>query len=163
METIRLSVYRCFDDRAQGEPDDAASARELHERRLHALEDALDKGDEEIHVLDWGETKDSEPHELVELVVGVGGPAALKYVVVPALTMLGEKLVELGTDRAASELVKAVVSRLWPKQQAKQLNDYWITLPNGTRVAVEPPDRQTTITVTGSGSSVTIDYGGDGQ
>lgn len=34
-------------------------------RRARALEDALGES-EEIEVLDWGLTKDSEPHELVE-------------------------------------------------------------------------------------------------
>lgn len=161
-ERYRLEVYRRLDNRLLGEPDDSPLALELHERRRHALESVFGSSDE-IRVVDWGDTKDSKPHELVELVL-VAGSAALKYAVVPGLRLLGEKLIELGTDRAASEVVKAIVSRIWPKQEAKEVNDIAITLPNGTRVAVQPPDGPGTITVSAAdGSHVTIDYTRDTQ
>src|SRR4051812_25422996 len=111
---LRLDVYRRLDNRLRGEPDDSPFALELHNRRRHALEDAFGD-DDDIRVLDWGLTKDDQSHELVEVVVGMVGSAALKHVVVPGLKLLGEKLIDLGAETGAAELVEAVVSRLRPK------------------------------------------------
>jgi hypothetical protein len=156
--SVDLYVYRRLDNRLRGEPDDSAFALELHERRRHALEDALG-GRNDIEVLDWGLTQDSQSHELVELIIGAAGSAVFNYVMVPGLKLLGEKLIDLGSEKVASELVKAVVSRLRPKQAARELNDFWITLKDGTRIDVQPPDGQATITISApQGAAITINY-----
>jgi hypothetical protein len=152
----QLGVYRLLDNRLRGESDESPFALELHERRRRALEDAFGPGGD-IRVVDWGLTRDQRSHELVELVVGAVGSAALKYVVVPGLRVLGEKLLDLGAEKAASELVKAVVSRLRPKQEARAINDFSITIGE-TRIDVHPPDRGGTFTISApDGTVVTID------
>jgi hypothetical protein len=58
--------------------------------------------------------------------------------------------------------VKAVVSWLRPKQQEKKLLDFVISLPDGTRINVDPPDRAATITVSfASGRVESITYSAD--
>ena len=124
--------------------------------------DAFGTGDE-IRVLDWGFTKDDRSHELVELMLGAAGSAALKYVVVPGLKLLGEKLIELGAETAAAEVVKAVVSRLRPKQEAQAINDFYIGLPDGTRVQVMPPDRGGAAEIWAKdGTRITVDFASRG-
>lgn len=81
-----------------------------------------------------------------------------KYAVVPGLKRLKEELLDLGTEKAASELVKAVVARLRPKQASREVNDFWITLKDGTRIDVQPPDGQATIRISTGRAVVTIDY-----
>lgn len=157
--SVDLNVYRRLDNRLRGEPDDSAFALELHDRRRRALEDAL--GGSDIEVVDWGLTKDSESHELVELIILPAGAALFEYVVVPGLKRLGEELLDLGVEKAASEFVKAVVARLRPKQAAQEVNDFWITLKDGTRIDVQPPDGRATITISMPQAVVTIDYGDD--
>lgn len=153
---LHLFVYRNLDNRLRNEPDTSPFAFELHERRRRALEDAFPEHDD-ISVNDWGLAKDSQSHELVEIVVAASA-ATFKYAILPGLAMLGEKLMDLGADRATSEFVKAVVARLRPKQQARDVNDYAVKLPDGTVVNVLPPDREGTITVRRpDGTVVTIE------
>jgi hypothetical protein len=61
------------------------------------------------------------------------------------LKFLGQKLAEKAVDEAASELVKAVVSWLRPKQESKEILNLVITLPDKTVISVDPPDRRATI------------------
>jgi len=67
--------------------------------------------------------------------------------VVPGLKCLGQKLAEKAVDEATSELVKAVVSWLRPKQESKEILDLVITLPDKTVIRVDPPDRSATIQI----------------
>lgn len=119
---------------------------ELHNRRKEALHAILDS-DPAIHVEDWGDTNDTHPHEFVEIAFGVAATATFKYAVVPGVKWLGEKLADKAIDTVLSELVKAIVAKLRPKQKSKELLDFIITLPDGTRIAVDPPDRYATITI----------------
>ena len=64
------------------------------------------------------------------------------------LKFLGQKLVEKAVDEGASELVKAVVSWLRPKQESKEILNIVITLPDKTVISVDPPDRYATINIT---------------
>ncbi|MDA1316107.1 MAG: hypothetical protein O2968_22525, partial [Acidobacteria bacterium] len=119
---------------------------QVRHRGKDALHGALD-GDPIIRVTDWGDTDDSRPHEYVEVLLGAAATAVFQYVIVPGVKWLGLKLAEKAVDTALSELAKAVVAKLRPKQEGKQLLDFIIKLPNGTQIAVDPPDRYATITI----------------
>jgi hypothetical protein len=143
---VLLGVNRRLDNRFENLPDDSPRAIELHNRRRDALHSVFDDISE-IEVRSWGDTDDTKPHEFVELsLAGVVG-AVFTYAIVPGLQWLGKKLAEKAVDTALSELAKAVVAKLRPKQEAKQLLDFQVTLPDGTRIFVDPPDRAATITI----------------
>ena len=126
---------------------------------IQSLHDVFD-GEQAVEVVDWGQTDDTTSHEFVELsVVGVVAPALFQYAVVPGLKFVAEKLAEKVVDESATQLVKWVISKLRPKQQAKELLDFEIRLPDGTRIRVDPPDQNATITVSFSqGSVASINY-----
>jgi hypothetical protein len=144
--SVTLGVYRRLDNRFEGLSDDSPRASELHNRRKEALHAVFD-GDPAIRVTDWGDTDDSRPHEFVEVALGSAATAVFQYAIVPGLKWLGLKLAEKAVDTALGELAKAIVARLRPKQEAKQLLDFIITLPDGTQISVDPPDRYATITI----------------
>ena len=158
-DELILGVYRRLDNRSEGLPDDSPRGFELHTRRKNALHDVFD-GEQAVAVVDWGKTDDTTSHEFVELsVVGVLAPALFQYAVVPGLKFVAEKLAEKAVDESATQLVKWVISKLRPKQQAKELLDFEIRMPDGTRISVDPPDRNATITISFSqGSVASINY-----
>ena len=143
---IKLRVYRRLDNRFEGLSDDSPRALELHNRRKHALHAVFD-GDPTIRVTDWGVTDDAQAHEFVDVVLGATVTVVFQYAIVPGVKWLGLKLAEKAVDTALSELAQAVVAKLRPKQEAKQLLDLIIKLPDGTEITVDPPDRFATITI----------------
>jgi hypothetical protein len=145
-DPVLLGVYRRLDNRFENLPDDSPRALELHNRRRDALHSAFDDA-RDIKVVSWGEADDVSPHEFVELsLAGIAG-AAFTYAIVPGIQWLGKKLAEKAVDTALSELAKSVVAKLRPKQEARQLLDIQISLPDGTKISVDPPDRDATITI----------------
>ena len=159
---LTLRVFRRLDNRFEGLSDDSSRALELHDRRRDALHDAFD-GDPVIRVTNWGETDDSRPHEVVEVALGAAATAVFQYAIVPGVKWLGQKLAEKAVDTALGELAKTVVAKLRPKQEAKELLDIVIKLPDGTKVAVDPPDRYATITITFKDKSVqSLQYKNEG-
>jgi hypothetical protein len=155
---IGLGVFRRLDNRQEGLPDDSPRALELHNRRKAALHSVFDR-ESDIRVADWGQTDDSKSHEFVELSLAAVAGAAFHYAVVPGLQWLGQKLAEKAVDTALAEVAKAVVAKLRPKQEAKQVLDIHIALPDGTTIRVDPPDAGATINVTvNTQKSVSINY-----
>ena len=144
--SITLSVYRRLDNRFEGLSDDSPRAFELHNRRKDALHAVFDS-DAILQVSDWGATDDSRPHECVEVLLSAAATAVFHYAIVPGVKWLGRKLAEKAVDTALSELAKAVVAKLRPKQESKQLLDFIIKLPNGTQIVVDPPDGSARITI----------------
>jgi hypothetical protein len=144
---VTVGVYRRLDNRFEGLSDDSPRALELHNWRREALHEVLDSS-KPVRVLDWGYTDDTVPHEYVELVLGAAASAAFSYAIVPGLKFLGKKLAEKTVDHATSEMVKALVSWLRPKQEEKKVLDFVIKLADGTRIQVDPPDRDASLTVT---------------
>ncbi len=143
---LTIGVFRRLDNRFEGLSDDSPRALELHNLRKDALHLVFDD-DPSIRVLDWNHTDDSSSHELVELTLGAAAATAFQYAIVPGLTWLGTKLAEKAVDTALSEMAKSVVAKLRPKQESRQLLDFTISLPDGTLIAVDPPDRNATITI----------------
>ncbi len=156
--TLKLGVYRRLDHRFEGLSDDSPRALELHIRRKDALHEVFDS-DPVIRVTDWGETDDTNSHEFVEVALGAAATAVLQYAIVPGVKWLGSKLAEKAIDTALSELAKVIVAKLRPKQEAKELLDFIIKLPDGTEIAVDPPDRFATITINfADGSVQSLEY-----
>jgi hypothetical protein len=141
---VKVGVFRRLDNRFEGLPDDSPRALELHNRRKEALHSTFDT-QKSIEVINWGDTDDTHSHEFVEIVLGAVAVPVFQYAVVPGLKFLGQKLAEKAVDEAASELVKAVVSWLRPKQESKEILNLVITLPDKTVISVDPPDRRATI------------------
>ena len=141
---VALGVYRRLDNRFQGQGDQSPLALGLHHRRRVALHDVFDNW-ADIRVVDWGDTNDSHSHEYVELtLVAAAASAGIQYAIVPGLQWLGTKLAEKTVETALGELVKGVIAKLRPKQESKDLLDVLIRLPDGTVIAVDPPDRAAT-------------------
>jgi hypothetical protein len=140
LSEIKLEVYRRLDNRFEGFSDDSPLALELHNRRKSALHDVLD-GEKSIKVLSWGDTDDKESHELVELVLVPLASAFFTYAIVPSLKYVGEKLAEKAIDQGTSEVTTWLISKLRPQQESNKILDFTITLPDGTRIRVDPPDR----------------------
>lgn len=143
---IILGVYRLLDNRFEGLSDDSPRALELHNRRKDALHAVFD-GDPIIQVTNWGKANDSRPHEYVELVLGVVSTVAFHYAIVPGIKWLGLMLAEKAVDTTLSEIAKRIISKLHPKQKAKQLLNITIKLPDNTEIIVDPPVQNATITI----------------
>lgn len=143
---IRVGVFRRLDNRREGLPDDSPRALELHNRRRLALHEVFDS-EKSVEVLEWSQTDDVQPHEFVEVLVGAVAAKVFQYAIVPGVKFLGQKLAEKAVDETTSELVKAVVAWLRPKQEQKQILDFTITLPDKTVISVDPPDRNATIQI----------------
>jgi hypothetical protein len=160
METqIKLGVFRRFDDR-EGQEDGFKYSLELHNIRKNALHEVFDTTKDQVSVSDWGQTDDTQSHELVELVLGVVGSAAFQYVVVPGIQFLANKLAEKLIDEASSELAKWIVSKLHTKQKSKEIFDYFFTLKDGTIITVDPPDTAAKITIQfKNGETESFNYG----
>ncbi len=147
-EKLNLGVYRRLDERflELSAAEDAKMALDLHNKRKFALEDVLeDKA--VLSVADWGETKDENPHEFVEIALGVVGTTVFKYAIVPGLKFVGEKLAEKLVDETIAESVKWLISKLRTKQESKEILNFQLKLPDGTQISVDPPDRNASITI----------------
>ena len=145
-DVVKLGVFRRLDNRFENQADDSPRALELHMRRRDALHSAFD-GDSEVEVVTWCATDDVNPHEFVEVSLSWAAGAVFTYALVPGLQWLGKKLAEKAVDTALSELAKKVVAQLRPKQEAKQLLDFQVSLPDGTSISVDPPDGNASITI----------------
>jgi hypothetical protein len=143
---ITIGVFRRLDNRFEDLPDDSPRGLELHNRRKEALHEVFDS-EKSVEVLDWGQTNDTQSHEYVELLIGVAAAPAFRYLVVPGLKFIGQKLAEKAVDETTSELVKAVVSWLRGPQQEKKILDFSVTLPDKTIISIDPPDRNATIQI----------------
>ena len=152
-DNITIEVYRRLDNRAEGLSDDSPRALELHNRRKEALHEVFD-ADTNIQIRDWGHTDNPRPHELIEIILTAAASATFQYAIVPGVKWLGNKLVEQAVDTTLSELAKYIVAKLRPKQEEEKVLDFTINLPDGTAITVDPPDRDSSITIHFSGGSV---------
>ena len=83
---IELGVDRDFENRRQNEPDDGPLARIAHEKRRSVLE--ADLAEPAFTVLDWGDAKDTEPHEFVAVLIAVLSSPVVHAAAVPARLLL---------------------------------------------------------------------------
>ena len=61
--------------------------------------------------------------------------------ILPAVTYVGNKLVEKGVEKAASEFIDWLFDRFRGKEPEKKIGDIVITLPDGTSVQFNDPSR----------------------
>jgi hypothetical protein len=164
-ENLELSVYRPFDnpETQSFDPPNSPRALKSHYQRRDALQDALD-GVGGWDVKDWGDTNDSEAHELVELTLEVLKNPQFQAIAVPALNYVGDILATAAVGAAMAEAVKTLIARLWPRQKEKKVADCLITLPNGPSISCDPVvagGAITDVTITArlqTGKSYTVQY-----
>jgi hypothetical protein len=136
-EKISLHIFRRLDNRLQGDwADTSPLALELHNRRKAALEEILD--DPALRVEDWGYTKDSESHELVQLTIEVLSSPAMAAFAGAALTWLGQRI-SGAIGSATEDGIKALVQRLLRAQKQEQVLDYTIFGPDGNALVTVTP------------------------
>jgi len=144
--TIVVGIYRRLDNRLEGLDDNSPRALELHNRRKEALHDAFDT-DPAMRVTNWGDTDSATSHELVDIAVAAAASATFHYAIVPGMTWLAQKIAEKAVDTALGEFAKAIVSKLRGKQDAKQIQDFSLNLPDGTSINIDAPDQSATMTI----------------
>jgi hypothetical protein len=124
MEQIRIGVYRM--DLNVPVPE---IILKNHKLRRDALHDAFDN--DEAEVTDWGLTNDDNPHEYVEIILSIAGPALARHVVLPAVRMLFEKIAEKAVDTFAEKAVSWIIAKLKPTYEKKQIAETIVMLPDG--------------------------------
>jgi len=133
---VSLSVFRRLDNRSEGLQDDSPRALELHERRKLALHEALD-GNGAWSVDDWGNTDSKESHELVDIALSVFLNPHLQAIAASAAAWIGLEIAKAALGEFESEAVKALLARLLPKQKEEKIQDFTITLKDGTRIKAD--------------------------
>lgn len=132
---IELGIFRDFENRRLGEPDDGARAYEAHEKRRRALE--ADLGEPWIAVLDWGDTKDKRPHELVTVLVAFVSSPAVQAAMAPAISFIGGVLGEAFKAELVDG-VKSLIPKLVAHTRSKDIEDGYITLPDNSSIRISP-------------------------
>ncbi len=145
-QKLVVRVFRRFDYGLVTHSSDLEAELALHNRRKNALLDVFEN-EKNITVEDWGQTKDTEPHELVEVIIGIVGTAVFNHAIVPGLKYVGEKLAEKLVDDSISKSAQWIIAKLRPKQESKEILDFQIYSPDGTFISVDPPDRNASITI----------------
>ena len=132
---FRVGVYRVL----VGDTDELKLER--HKARGAAVMAEFTNADD-VTVLSWGDAADEEPHEFVELLVAVVGSPEVQSAATSVITWMGLKLAEKAIDDASTAGFKALARRIFRAQKAeKQVNDAWITGPDGApRITMFPPE-----------------------
>lgn len=130
-ERVTLSVYRY-----QDEDHIPGRALELHNLRADTLKEALQS--ESISVTDWGNTDDTEPHEVVEIAIMLLTPL-IAHVAWEGVQFVGKKMAEKAIDESTSAFIKWIITKLRKPQEDKKIRDFQITLPSGVFINVDPP------------------------
>ena len=153
VEQITLGVYRDLSNRQAGEPDDGPLARAAHEKRRLVLEEDLNEPC--FKVVDWGKTKDTKPHEWVQVVVDVVTSPEAQAAATSAVIFLGGVL----SKTFSSLLVdgtKHIFWKLWGRMQTKEIEDFSISLPANSTIAITS-DRQVHLNIVG-GANVSFSF-----
>lgn len=132
-ERLTLGIYRDLSNRLIPEPDDGPVTRAAHEKRRLALEADLD--DPCLSVVNWGQTKDKEPHEYVEVVVEILKSPEVQAAAASAVAFIGGVL----SKTASSLLVdgaKHLIQKLWSRMQTKEVEDFNVTFPAGSAIHI---------------------------
>ena len=130
--TISLRVYRDLTNRRVGEPDNGPLARDAHRRRAVALHEDL-KG---LDVKKWGQTDDANPHELVEVIVGVLALPAAKVALAPAVAFLGTVLAESGKAALGTIVTHFVTKGLERMRKPKKDYEDFTVIVGGRSIIV---------------------------
>jgi len=130
---MEVGVFRIFGNELENPVDDNKVALQLHNKRKQALHDVFDN-QQDVEVADWGKTDDSQPHEFVEIAIGIGATALTNHVLIPAAKYIFEKLADKAIDTVMEKSVSWILSKFKKKQEEKKIGRFEIRLPNGVVV-----------------------------
>ena len=136
-ETVSLHIYRRLDNRLLGDWEDKSPlALELHNRRKEALERVLD--DPSIDVSEWGCTRDTKSHELVQLTIEFLSSPVIASFAGAAIAWIGKRIAG-AVSSATEDGIKVLVQRLFKEQKQNRVLDYTILGPDGTTLLTVRP------------------------
>jgi len=154
--TVKIGVYRIFGyDLAMSVPDEDV-ASEFHAKRKQALHELF--GGEDVEVMDWGQTDDSQPHEYIELIVDVGSFVWTNPIVIPVAKWVFEKIADKAVDGGLDKFLSWLLPGMRKKQEEKKIGDVQIKLPNGFEVFVRKPEHGGKIQLSGDGKVQEISF-----
>ncbi|HEU5072544.1 MAG TPA: hypothetical protein VFU02_00185 [Polyangiaceae bacterium] len=136
MSEVHIWVYRDFENRRVGEPDDGTLAWRAHLERETALREVLD--DPGLSVTWSREMIDRErPHELAEVVVAVLAKPSTQAVLLGAAAYVS-KVIAGQVDKLLGDAVASLFGKLVERFKKKRIGDFWIQCSDGTRISVDP-------------------------
>jgi arginine utilization protein RocB len=134
--TIHMYVYRDLRNRQVGEPDDGPLAWKAHRAREQAIREAL--ANTAFNVKLSEEVTDNErSHELAEVVVTVVAHPTTQAIMTGAAIYVG-KVIATQIDEMMGNAVAQIIEKFIERFRKKTIGDFWLTLPDGSRVAVNP-------------------------
>ena len=157
MHTISIGILRIFGDELENPVVDSDVALQLHNNRKQSLHDVFDN-QQEIEVLDLGQTDDSQPHEFVSIAIGIGATALTNHVLIPTAKFIFEKIADKAVDTALEKSVSWILSKFKKKQEEKKIGRFEIRLPNGVVLFADKPEQGGKIKFTVNGEWQEVDF-----
>ncbi len=142
MREIAICVYRDLSNRLAGEPDDGPMAWAAHRERRRVIADIL--ADPSLKSEKNEAEDETRTHELTETIIQIYNEPTTHIVLTAAALYVG-KVVAKQIDDVAGRGVRYVFQKLLDVFKKKKIADYWITLPDNSKVAVQR-DAQVVIT-----------------
>lgn len=136
MKHLEIRILRVFGNELSQPVMDSDVSVELHNNRAQALHDIFDNNNE-LEVLDWGQTDDDRPHEMVAIVVGIGATALTNTVLIPAGKYIFEKLADKVVDTVLENAVAWILAKFKKKKEENKIGDFEIRLPDGVILYTE--------------------------
>lgn len=135
---IQIGVFRIFGNELENSVEDNKVALQLHNNRKQALHDMFDN-EQDVKVADWGQTDDSQPHEFVSIVIGIGATALTNHVLIPTAKYIFDKIADKAIDTVLEKSVSWILSKFKKKQEEKKIGRFEIRLPNGVVLFADKP------------------------
>jgi hypothetical protein len=157
MNELKIGIDRIFGyDPGVGVKDEEF-ALQFHNTRKLALHDVFDN-QKDIEVIEWGQTDDSEPHEYVEILIGIGATALTNQILIPAAKKIFEKIADKTIDTALEKSVSWILSKFKKKQEEKKIGRFEIRLPNGVTLFTDKPEHGGKVRFTLNGKWEEIEF-----
>ena len=147
MSKVTLAIYRDLSNRIAGEPDDGPIAWKAHRKRPRVIEDVFADKSFRKSKTDGRAEDTSSTHELAELVIEIVKEPTVQIALSATAVYIG-KVVAKQFDDIVGRGVRHLFQKLYKAFTGKKIGDYWITLPDDSRIVVAP-DSQITITLRG--------------
>ena len=143
MHKITICVYRDLSNRLAGELDDGPMAWAAHRERRQVIADIF--ADPSFKIEKNVEAEDElRTHELAETIAQIYNEPTTSIILTAAALYVG-RVIAKQIDDVAGRGVRYVFQKLYDAFKKKKIGDYWITLPDNSKVAVQP-DSQVVIT-----------------
>lgn len=142
-QSLKLHLYRDLSNRIAGEPDDGPMAWSAHRERLKVIQQL--SADPCFAIEDWGDANDEEQtHELVEVLLKIIEEPTAQAITLGAAVYVG-KVIAAQVDKILGRAVGRLFDRLCNAFKQKKTGDFWITLPDESKIRV---DASAKVTVT---------------